>query len=598
MRYYISSDNLNLNVSRMRNRIRELQRILHRGMAVFRQQGGRALATHLIEKTRRREFLVLGESVPRDDFQKWIRQNEPDEDALSEQVAESHRIQRKPVISLLTPVWNPRPEILKSTIRSVLAQTYDQWELCVVDAGSDDEVKQLLHRFERADNRIHVKSVEQNLGISGNTNLAFDMAKGDYVGFLDQDDTLAPFALFELVKCIHDSPDADFIYSDMDRIDANDARLNPLFKPEWSPEIMLSTNYVLHFRVVRSSILRALGGLRSEAEKAEDWDLILRLSERTTHVRRIPKILYHWRQSPVSAAASGLRIKPVAIGGQMRVISEFMARNKMAGSVQYDRSGSFRIKWEAHQLPFTSIVVYSPEIDSALERCIESIGEEPRFKTYEVIVVTTSSGEPKHRARTRVVRICESDFASASNLGVRSSRGEVLIFLDRHAEIVSRDWLEEIVGWAMQPPIGAVGCKLISRKQRRIIHGGVVIGLPGYLFEGAREKSWTPLGHTEWYRDLTAVSGACLATRREIFEELGGFNAASGASPDIEYCLSARKKNYRILCTPFAKLILDGCDCRSFDTRTIPTTADLIQSGDPYYNPNLATDKTIPTIKL
>jgi glycosyltransferase involved in cell wall biosynthesis len=578
----------------MRNKIRELQRIFTATIAVLRQQGGRALATQLIEKARRREFVVLGDFVPRDDFQKWVTKNEPDEEALSEQVAESHRMQRKPVISLLTPVWNPRPEILEATIRSVLAQTYDQWELCVVDGGSDEEIRQLLREFEKADSRIRVKLLESNLGISGNTNIALDMAKGDYVGFLDQDDTLAPFALFELVKCIHGSPDADLIYSDMDRIDANGARFNPLFKPEWSPEIMLSANYVVHFRVVRGSLLRALGGLRPGLKGAEDWDLIFRLSERTTHVQRIPKILYHWRLSPISAATAGFRIKP-AIGAQLRAISDFMARNKMAGNVQYERSGSFRIIWETYQLPFTSIVVYSPEIDSALERCVQSVSEQSRFKKYEIIVVTPSGDELKHGTRTRVVRTDKTDFASASNLGARSSTGQVLVFLDRHSQIVSRDWLEEIVGWAMQPSIGAVGCKLISSEQRRIIHGGVVVGLPGYLFEGARERSWTPLGQSEWYRDLTAVSGACLATRREIFEELGGFAETPESIPDIAYCLGSRRKNYRVLYTPFAKLILNNCNCHSSDTRSI---TDPTRRGDPYYNPNLSTDETIPTLKL
>jgi len=272
-----------------------------------------------------------------------------------------------------------------------------------------------------------------------------------------------------------------------------------------------------------------------------------------------------------------------------------MARNKMAGNVQYERSGSFRIIWETYQLPFTSIVVYSPEIDSALERCVQSVSEQSRFKKYEIIVVTPSGDELKHGTRTRVVRTDKTDFASASNLGARSSTGQVLVFLDRHSQIVSRDWLEEIVGWAMQPSIGAVGCKLMSRKPRRIIHGGVVVGLPGYLFEGARERSWTPLGQSEWYRDLTAVSGACLATRREIFEELGGFAETPESIPDIAYCLGSRRKNYRVLYTPFAKLILNNCNCHSSDTRSI---TDPTRRGDPYYNPNLSTDETIPTLKL
>jgi glycosyltransferase involved in cell wall biosynthesis len=588
----------NMSESSEPSRRYEFRRIVSAAVRVYRQQGVLALATQLIEKVRRREFALLGASVLPDEFEKWIKANEPSSISLTDQIAQISHIEYRPLISLVTPVWNPRPEILKSTIQSVIAQTYDNWELCIADGGSRAIIRDLLNDYAKSDERIHVTSLKKNLGISANTNRAIEAARGEFVGFLDQDDVLAPFALSEIALFLNGQKDSDLIYSDMDRIDADDVRFDPLFKPEWSPEIMLCANYVVHFCAIRRSILLALGGLRSETDGAQDWDLILRLSERTNRIARIPKLLYHWRQSPISTATRGLRFKPVAIEAQLRAITQFMSRNNMKGTLGYEKSGSFRVNWSPDNLPMVSIIV-SGDLDPKFFRCLYSVKDKSSFDRYEIVVVASSvSSLAQNSHEIRFIRTSEKDFGAASNLGVQHSNGNLLIFLDPHSEVITPDWIQEMTGWAMQPWAGAVGCKLISRDKRTIKHGGVILGLPGYLFQGAPVRSWSPLGHTDWYRNLSAVSGACLATRRLVFNEMRGFNT-NVANADVDYCLRVGKSNYRIIYTPFATLTLDDCNCHEYNRTAAGLDGEYISRiGDPYFNPNLSTDKTIPHLKL
>jgi GT2 family glycosyltransferase len=443
-----------------------------------------------------------------------------------------------------------------------------------------------------------VHFLNKNLGISANTNVALQQAQGDFIGFMDQDDVLAPFALYEVAACINRQPDLDFIYSDMDRLDAEGKRFDPLFKPQWSPEIMLSANYVVHLRVIRSTLLRQMGGLRPETDGAQDWDMILRASEMTSKIYRIPMILYHWRQAPTSIATSGLRFKPVHIDAQLLAISEYMSRNGMKGTIRPDSSGSWRVRFELDNPPFVSIVIYPNDSrTSRLRRCIRSVEKDTRYDDYEILLVDAKP----HASSGRRVRLIEEPlakrFSSAANTAVRLAKGSVIVFLDVHAEVVSPGWLQELVGWSVQPWVGAVGLKLLS-PNGRIKHGGVVIGLPDYIFRGARERSWTPLGHTEWYRDYSAVSAACMATRKDVFEAIGGFDETADNASDLLYCLRLSEQNCRIVYSPFAKLVLHDCCCHTAKLRGSPRVDELGRSRDRYFNPNLASDRAIPSIRL
>lgn len=245
-----------------------------------------------------------------------------------------------------------------------------------------------------------------------------------------------------------------------------------------------------------------------------------------------------------------------------------------------------------------SIIVFS-NIDPKFFRCLHSVKSKSSFDRYEIVVVTsTTSSLVQNSQGIKFIQTSEKNFGTTSNLGAQHSNGNVLIFLDPHSEVITPDWIEEMTGWAMQPLVGAVGCKLISTDKRTIKHGGVILDLPGYLFQGARVRSWSPLGHTDWYRDLSAVSGACLATKKSVFNEMHGFSA-NVANADVDYCLRAGKNNYRIIYTPFARLTLGDCNCHEYDRTAAGLDADnKSRVSDLYFNPNLSTNKTIPHLKL
>ena len=577
-------------------KIRQVMGVCKASIKVARQQGITSLVSQSMEKLRRREFHVLEPSVPDADYLAWINSHEPTEADLTEQRALARELGVRPLISLLTPVWNPNPDVLFKTFSSVVNQTYNNWELIAVDGGSNDKVRRILREFSSRDQRIHVTFLKENLGISANTNHALQQAHGDFAGFLDQDDILAPFALYEVATCIDRQPDLDFIYSDMDRIDSEGKRFDPLFKPQWSPEIMLSTNYVVHLCVVRSKLLRKMGGLRSETDGAQDWDMILRLSEATGRIYRIPKILYHWRQAPTSTATTGLRLKPAHIDAHLRVLSDCISRKGIKGTISPDRTGFLRVRFQLDELPLVSIIIYPDNSSTDLARCIHSVeNRTKKYDNYEILVVDSNphaTSEPHTRA---IQHPTAKEFSSAANIGAGLAKGNILVFLDTHAEVVSPGWLEELAGWSVQPWTGAIGLKLLW-PNGIIRHGGVIIGMPDYLFSGAPEQSWTPLGHTEWYRNCSAVSAACLATRKDVFKSVGGFDETVDSASDLLYCLRLREQNYRIVYTPFAKLVLhENCHCH---TARLPASLRLGQSSDPYFNPNLEIGKSIPTIRL
>lgn len=272
------------------------------------------------------------------------------------------------------------------------------------------------------------------------------------------------------------------------------------------------------------------------------------------------------------------------------------------GESGFDDRDNLRIAWKIHPQPLVSIITHSDHLDDATKRCINSILTKSTYNHFEIFVVRgaedTILATPDRRVTVLPYK-GELTSAAARNYGADHSSGDVLVFLDHHVEVVSGDWLEELVGWAFQSTIGAVGSKLLSPNGKKIVHGGVVVGLSGFLFEGATERLWSPLGSTAWYRNLSAVSGSCIAVRRDVFLELGQFDDACGESYDIAFCLRARKRNYRIVYTPHAKLILhkdSNPGDRFHQLSRIPEYTELVQHGDPYFNANLSYDNPIPAL--
>lgn len=548
-------------------------------------------------------------------YQRWIDRHEPSAEELNEQRHATATLPYRPLISIVVPTWNPVPPYLNHMLESVLEQTYGRWELCVADGASDVEVRRLLSRFRERDERIHVSFLDENMGISGNTTEALRLATGEYVAFVDQSDVLAPFALAQLAERLNRDPGIDVLYSDWDLIsDDGLARFNPFFTPEWSPELLLSTNYMTHLSVVRRRLIQEVGGLRSEVDGAQDWDLMLRVSERTDRIARIPKVLYHWRADPSSAALT-LEAKPRAEEAQRRVIEEHLERTGAGGTVSRAASGQIRVRWAVQGQPKVSIIIPTRHNRELLERCLTGIARSS-YPNYEVIVVETA-GRTDEREEWYGQLITHSpvsvlwweepfNYSAVNNLAARNADGDLLLFLNDDTEPLDPDWLEELVGWVQREGVGVVGAQLLA-DDGTIQHGGVVVGMGGFaehLFRGMVPGGWTIFGSGDWFRNVSAVTGACLAIRRETFDRLGGWDERFElCGSDVELCLRARRAGLRVVVTPFSRV-------RHFERvtrgKTVPAMdycvsfwhyQHFLYGGDPYFNPNLSLEHPIPTLE-
>ena len=550
------------------------------------------------------------------DYERWILMNEPDKIELEEQKTLSKIFKYRPLISIIMPVYNPPASILEEAIKSVLEQTYDNWELCLVDGNSGDDIKSIIKKLAQKNSRIKVKYLEFNLGISDNSNIALKLANGEFIALLDHDDLLAPFALFEVVKSLNEIPDSDFIYSDKDLVtEDGKIRFNPLFKPDWSPEIMLSANYLSHLCIIRKSLIDKVGDFLPDTDGAQDWDLFLRIAEKKPRIIHISKILYHWRESNTSCAQRGAEAKPYIFEAQRIAVQNHLQRRGLLGNVVLNPSGKLRVKWTITYNTKISIIIPSRDIN-LLNTCVESVLDISTYKNFEIIIIDTGieadenpwyyqkiSGDP----RIKIIKYGATfNYSAVNNMGVRHSVGDVLLFLNDDTEVMTSDWLEEMMGWIEQQDIGVVGAKLL-RPDGAIQHAGVVIGLTGFAghpFAGGYENYMGPFGSTEWYRNYLAVTGACMMIRRDVFDEASGFNETFVlCGSDVELCLRIRKKGYRIVYTPFAKLKHHEAASRgncvpSQDFRvSYEHYKPFLEKGDPYYNLNLSLRYTIPHIK-
>jgi GT2 family glycosyltransferase/glycosyltransferase involved in cell wall biosynthesis len=599
------------------NQFRRVARVVRKSREIVQREGWRSFASkarrRLISTMKRRPVRASPLSI---DYDQWIAANEPDAAELERQREVSLRFPYRPLVSIVVPVWDPPVDTLCEAIESVLSQTYDHWQLCVADGDSKTPVvREHLERFARQDKRVQVKFLEKNLGISGNSNEALAIATGEFVAFLDHTDVLAPNALFEIVQALNRDPRQDCIYSDIDLLSEDGRRrFNPLFKPAWSPDMLLSSNYLAHLCVIRKSCVDELGGLRSETDGAQDWDLLLRLSEMTQRFARVPKVLYHWRADATSAVVS-LENKPYAREAQERALREHLERRGLRGAVERDAQSGLRIRWRTTGDIKVSIIIPTKHHRALLGPCLTSIAKSD-YKNVEIIVVETA-GRSEVREQWykgfdpgvpfRVLWWDRAfNYSSVNNWAAGQSAGDALLFLNDDTEALAPDWLDEMVGWLEQPGIGVVGARLLA-PDGSIQHGGDVLGLEGFaahMFSGAGQNDWTALGFTNWYRNLLAVTGACLMVRRDTFDTIGGFNEKFVlCGSDVELCLRIHGTGQRVVCTPFAKVLHHERATRGLydDIQDCFTSFWPYQShlnrGDPYWSPNLSSHSTIPRLK-
>ncbi len=534
---------------------------------------------------------------------------------LDEQRAEAASWDWRPLISFITPVYQPPVNVLEALLESVLAQTYDRWELCIADASlQTPETRKLLQSYASRDDRIRLQLLEANLGICGNSNAALRMASGEYIAILDHDDLLAPDMLFEVARRIRKNPAVDVIYFDEDKLSADGTeRREPFFKPDFAPEMLISANYLTH-AVYRKRLVEDTGGFDPAFEGCQDWDLAFKVTERTEHIIHIPRVLYHWRQ--VSGSTAGeFGAKGYVFERQLRCVRGHLERLGMKNvQTSFPFPGFLRATWP---VPGRKVSIIIPTKDKVafLKRTIDSILKKTDYPDFEIVIVDNGSRQRntlkyfaklQDNHKVKIVDYNEKfNFSRANNIGAAHASGDLFLFLNNDMKILHADWLEELVRWAERPEIGIVGAKLLYPDDS-IQHAGVIVGMEGHashVFWGYRERQSGPFGSVDWYRNFTAVTGACMLIRRDTFEEIGSFSERYVlAFSDIELCKRAIDNGYRVVYTPFARLYhfegkSRGDHIPSIDIRVgYDDLMALVESGDPFYNPNLSYIERKPLI--
>jgi GT2 family glycosyltransferase len=598
-----------------------MEKQFHRAVQIFKHQGPVTFAKKLggwawhkwTGIAGRPHTLALSEA----EYARWIETHEPGSQELARQAHQAANLSYRPEFSIIIPIYNPQPGDLEAALNSLLAQTYPHWQACLADGGSEWRgVRQVLEKFTALDHRFQVVWLGSNFGISGNSNAALEIARGEFVAFLDQDDELAPFALWEVARAINDTPECDLLYSDHDLLSAVDGqRCQPLFKPDWSPEVMLSANYLAHLTVARTSLVNQVEGFDPQLDGAQDWNLFLSLSESARKVIHIPKILYHWRSSPGSTAEN-IWNKPSAPAAQVEAITRHLARlNLPEGRAFIDPSGYLHVRWAFDRQRMVSIIIPSRGAGPLLRICLKSILKLTQYPNYEVVVVNNGPQRPeqfryyRHLAENRQVKVVHIsgrfNYAAANNFGALQASGEILVFLNNDTRVTWPTWLDELSMWAQRPEIGAVGARLL-RPDGTIQHAGVILGLTGFaghIFGGLPENQFGIFGRTEWYRDVLAVTGACLAMRRQVFEQAGGFDENMVlCGNDVALCLKLVATGLRVVYNPFVCLLHRESATRQGDIPaqdyfySYPYYRPYLESGDPYFNPNLSYWHLAPTL--
>lgn len=518
--------------------------------------------------------------------------------------------------SIVVPLYNTPEKFLHEMIRSVIDQTYADWELCMAD-GSDEahgNVERICRQYMRKDLRIKYQRLEENLGISGNTNACLEMATGDYIGLFDHDDLLHPAALHEVMRAICEQ-DADFIYTDENTFhEKPEDAFCPHFKPDYAPDTLRSYNYICHFTVFSRELLDEVGKFRREFDGSQDYDMVLRLTEKASRIVHIPEILYFWRAHGGSVAGD-ISAKPYTLDAARRALGEHLDRVGLVGEVE-DSSipSTYRIKYAISGWPKVSIVIPNMDHADTLRTCISSILEKTTYENFEIVIIENNSrkeetfayyDELKTDPRIQIVTWeGKFNYSAINNFGVReAATGEYILLLNNDIEVITPDWLQEMLMFAQRPDVGAVGAMLYYPDDT-IQHAGVVLGIGGVA---GHAHKYFPRGDFGYMsratiaQDLSVVTAACVMLPRTVWDEVGGLDETfEVAFNDVDLCMRIRKAGYLIVWTPYAELYhyesksrgaedtpekkkrFEG-EVRRFQARWKSELA----AGDPYYNPNL-----------
>ena len=545
--------------------------------------------------------------------------------AQEELAAQRVRVFEQDVLfSIVTPLYNTPLDFLCDMIDSVLAQTYGNWELCLADGSDADHgyVQDTCLAYAKRDTRIRYRKLEENRGIAANSNASLEMATGNYVALLDHDDVLHPSALFAMMKAICNQ-DADLVYTDeatfaspsLDDIDFIH------FKPDYAPDNLRANNYFCHFTSFKRSLLDAAGPFREGYDGSQDHELMLRLADQARTIVHIPQELYYWRMHP-NSTASGVNAKPAASMAGIRAVSDYLASRGIDASVEHAKGlpSIYRISYALPSpRPKVSIIIPNYDHVDDLRACIDSIRSKTTYEPYEIIIAENNSVkletfeyyEQLVTEDPRVVVVNwpgEFNWAAINNFAIESATGEYLLLLNNDTEVISPNWIEEMLMYAQRPDVGIVGAMLYYPDDT-VQHAGVIVGMKGvaaHAFAGVERNERGYADRLCYAQDLSAVTGACVLMRKEVFEQVGGIDESFAVNyNDIDLCLRIREAGYLVVWTPFAELYHYESKSRGLPKTPEDKAArldealrfqerwsDILDKGDPYFNPNLSLEHT------
>ncbi|MCF0133381.1 MAG: glycosyltransferase family 2 protein [Blautia sp.] len=554
------------------------------------------------------------EEVP---YGPWYELYRPDGKELEKQ--RKARFCYEPVISVVVPAFRTPETFLRQMIDSLKDQTYTKWELCIANGSPEDmDMDRVLKEYADRDSRVRYKNLPDNLGIAENTNEAFAMASGDFIGLLDHDDLLAPNALYEIVKKINENPDTEVVYTDEDKVTMDlGEHFQPHFKPDFNLDLLRSNNYICHFLVCKRTLVEKTGGFRREFDGAQDHDFIFRCVEEAKLVAHVPEILYHWRTHKESTADNPVS-KMYAFDAGKRAIEAHLKRCNIPGTVSHTKDlGFFRVQYPVQGEPLVSIIIPNKDEKDTLKACIESIRSKTTYSNYEILIVENNSTTDEIFAYYRElskepdIRLLKwgkaFNYSAINNYAARRAKGDYYLFLNNDVTVLSEDWIQEMLGMCQRNDVGAVGVKLIY-PDNTIQHAGCVIGIggiAGHMFVDMPANRTGYLHKASLIQDMSAVTAACMMMKRSVFEEVCGFaEELSVAFNDVDLCLRVNQRGYRVVYDPYVSLYhmeskSRGAEDNKEKVRRFQTEIeymrshwiDILKKGDPYYNKNLSLTK-------
>jgi GT2 family glycosyltransferase len=586
------------------------RQIYKKSKSYYHKYGALATLSHIAQRLTHRDEIS---------YQAWYQMQCPSKVVLERQQRKTFG--KMPLISIVVPLYKTPEKFLCEMIESVRNQSYMNWELCLSDgSGVNSPISSILQDYQKHDARIKVISSDKTLRISANTNEALKLATGDYIAFADHDDLLAPDALYECVRVINEHSNLDVIYTDEDKVDmTGKEHFMPHFKPDFNLDLLRSMNYICHLFVVRRGIYQLVGELNSDCDGAQDYDFVLRCIEQAKHIYHIPKILYHWRAHKESTAENP-ESKTYAFEAGKLALERHYERLGISATVErIGTTGTYRTRYLMDSNPLVSVIIPNKDHIAELKVCLKSLFEVNTYTNLECVIVENNSTKEetfsyyqeiqKQYPQVKVIHWSGKGFnyPAINNFGVQQAKGNYLLFLNNDAEVLHANCLEEMLSHCMRSEVGAVGAKLYYPDDT-IQHAGVIVGVrgvAGHAFLGAVKQDPGYFRRIQVVQDYSAVTAACMMVKRNVFEQVDGFDEAFAvAFNDIDLCMKIREAGYLIVYTPYAQL--KHYESKSRGAEDTPEKVKRFQSeielfmtkwknflekGDPYYNPNLTLDK-------